>query len=516
MAKIKVVLVDDELTARNTIKAYLAFHNTYEVIADFNNGKTALEWLRMNKTDILLCDMQMPEINGVELMRCVHIIDEYLPIVAISGYDDFNYVRGSLINGAANYLLKHELTKEQLILILDQVRDRYRITPEGRETYQKKGYCIEDESQFSEKIIKNLVDEGKIDFSCQNIVPIAISPDFKLHKGINPAEYKQDICKAIMDMLVQILTDNYQYLTCITKRNHIILLLSFKEANSTLYMINSQNNLVGRLQRQIVRMLDITATVINGDVHRSLESAVKEAEKMEILLLDKLYLGGNRITAFTVSKGISYCNGELAGALWEKLIFELENKMKACIDTVYEMLTTMERDRYTKDRLCQNCVDIISLLEKYEYITELEKRQTLSIMSEYEEYEQFRRDILELLHQNIQYVRSERKQRYSLPVSQVIEYVELNISTDISLEKCAELVGSSYSHLSRAFKKETGMRFVEYLNYQRVNKAKSLLICKIFSMKQIVEMSGFRNYNYFFKVFKEIEGRTPSEFMTKK
>ena len=46
--------------------------------------------------------MQMPEMNGVELMRNVHIINEYLPVIAISGFDDFNFVRGSLVNGAAN------------------------------------------------------------------------------------------------------------------------------------------------------------------------------------------------------------------------------------------------------------------------------------------------------------------------------------------------------------------------------------------------------------------------------
>ncbi|MDO4304960.1 MAG: helix-turn-helix transcriptional regulator [Bacillota bacterium] len=91
-----------------------------------------------------------------------------------------------------------------------------------------------------------------------------------------------------------------------------------------------------------------------------------------------------------------------------------------------------------------------------------------------------------------------------------------NIEENISLEKCAELVGCSYTHLSREFKKETGMRFVEFLNRQRVNKAKSLLIRKDITMKEIVDLSGFHNYNYFFKVFKEIEGITPSEFMTKK
>ena len=76
MEKIQLVLVDDELSSRNTIKKYLEENDTYEIIADFQNGKTALDWLRKNSVDILLCDMQMPEMNGVELMRNVHIINE--------------------------------------------------------------------------------------------------------------------------------------------------------------------------------------------------------------------------------------------------------------------------------------------------------------------------------------------------------------------------------------------------------------------------------------------------------
>ena len=90
MEKIQLVLVDDELSSRNTIKKYLEENDIYEIIADFKNGKTALDWLRKNSVDILLCDMQMPEMNGVELMRNVHIINEYLPVIAISGFDDFN------------------------------------------------------------------------------------------------------------------------------------------------------------------------------------------------------------------------------------------------------------------------------------------------------------------------------------------------------------------------------------------------------------------------------------------
>ena len=174
MEKIRLALVDDELTSRNMIKKYLEKNKEYEVAADFQSGKAALEWLRKNSVDILLCDMQMPEMDGVELMRSVHIIDEFLPIIAISGFDDFNYVRGSLINGAANYLLKHELTQKNLLYVLDQVREKYRIVPEGKEIRYQRGYCIYDKEAFQEAKIREMSERELIRFHCHNVVPLAV------------------------------------------------------------------------------------------------------------------------------------------------------------------------------------------------------------------------------------------------------------------------------------------------------------------------------------------------------
>ena len=89
--KIRIMIVDDELTSRNTIKGMLKDSGRYEVAADFSEGKAALEWLRNHEADILLCDIQMPGMSGTELMRMAHVIQELLPIIAISAdafYDD--------------------------------------------------------------------------------------------------------------------------------------------------------------------------------------------------------------------------------------------------------------------------------------------------------------------------------------------------------------------------------------------------------------------------------------------
>ena len=144
----------------------------------------------------------------------------------------------------------------------------------------------------------------------------------------------------------------------------------------------------------------------------------------------------------------------------------------------------------------------------------LDRNKLENMIEEYEIFEEFRGEILELCH-NRDINKNVERREYSSMVSHAIEYMEQNYSKEISLETCAQEIGSSYTYLSRAFKQETGMRFVEYLNKCRLKKAKSLLIRNSLSMKEIVEKAGFRNYNYFFKVFKENEGITPSEFTAK-
>lgn len=514
MSKIRLAIVDDDLTSRNTIKKLLENDDIYEVTADFSTGKATVEWLRMNEIDILLCDMRMPEMDGVELMRSVHIINEYIPVIAISGYDDFDFVRGSLINGAANYLLKHELTSNKLIGVLNEVRDKYRIVPEERMINNRIGYCIRDEKNFVAENIQGLVEEGKIDFSCFNVIPLVIGPDFQFQKQVNPSEYKQDICKAIMDMLAQILGTEYKYLIYFTKQAHLILLLSFKDICSTLYMINIIKNLSGRLQRQIVRLLDITVTIVSGNVHSYLEPAIIEARNMDKIVEDKLYLGGNRIVSAAVTKKLVYSIEEIPEQQWKQLRYEIENNINGYVSTLNNFFLLMENERYPLNRIQYICEKLVMLLVESNRLDNQEKNSILGYIGEFEMFEQFRDEIIKLYDQKMNNTNGEDK-TYSPLIMQTIEYIYKNYANDISLEKCAELTGSSYTYLSREFKLETGLRFVEFLNRHRVNKAKSLLIRRNVSKKDIVEQTGFRNYNYFFKVFKDCEGITPSEFSAK-
>ena len=515
MAKIKLMIVDDELISRNTIKKLLEDNGSYEVVADFSDGNAALDWLRGNDIDILLCDMQMPGMNGVELIRMIHVINEFLPVIAISAFDNFDYVRGSLVNGAANYLLKHELTRKHLISVLDQARDKYKIVPEERTIRHRVGYCFYDRKDFTADNIRSMADSGVLDFSCSNMAAIAISPDYSFPPGAKPADYKHDICEAVIDILGQILGKEYGYLIWQTRQEHLILLVSFTGVTSTLYMLNVIKNLAGRLQRQIIRMLDLTVTIICGNPQTDLKAAVKDAYEMDGLLEDKLYIGGNRVTAAAMARKLHYGTEDIPPNYWKQLAFELESGTGGTAETLNGFFCWMEEVRAPLKRVRDISQRLAGLIAGNREVDEKDRDAVLERIREYEILEQFREDILELYARSREAGPQPDGREYSPVIQQVLNYVRENFASDISLEKCAEVTGSSYTYLSRQFKQETGQRFVEYLNQQRVNKAKSLLIRRDMTMKEIIEQSGFRSYTYFFKIFKESEGLTPSEFMAK-
>ena len=460
MAKIKLMIVDDELISRNTIKKLLEKNETYEVVADFSDGKAALEWLRGNDIDILLCDMQMPGMNGVELIRMIHVINEFLPVIAISAFDNFEYVRGSLVNGAANYLLKHELTKKSLLSVLDQARDKYQIVPAERTVRHRVGYCFYDRKEFTADNIRTMAESGEIEFNCANMAAIAISPDYSFPQGSKPAEYKHDISKAVIDILGQILGKEYGYLIWITRQEHLILLISFSGVTSTLYMLNVIKNLAGRLQRQIIRMLDLTVTIICGNLRNGLESALEEAYQMDALLEDKLYIGGNRVTSAAVARKISYSTEDIPPNYWKQLAFELESSTGGTADTLNDFFGWMEEKRAPLDRVRDTSQRLAALIDKHRPSPDREIDLVLERIREYEILEQFREEILELFARSQGALQKPEKKEYSPVIQQVLDYIRQNFTSDISLEKCAAVTGSSYTYLSRQFKQETGMRFV--------------------------------------------------------
>lgn len=514
MNKIRIVIVDDDLAARNSIKLYLQHHPLYEVAADFQDGHAALQWLRENDVDILLCDMQMPTMDGLELLRLIRMSLPDIPAVAISSFDDFRYTRGCIVEGVADYLLKHDLTRERLLEVLDTVRKRYRIRPDGRTLKNVAGYCFESPERFSAANIGGMVDRGEIAFDKSGLCPLVISPDYRCAPGVNWLAVRQDMCKAVCDIIAQILGAEYRYVYCLTAQQHILLILSFFDQNSLLFVMNSVNNFCARLKRTTLRLLDITLTIGVGTPQLDLPRALEQIRRMEDGMEAKLYLGGDRIFSSERCPVVPQQELALPRSLWSSLSFALEQRDALNAQEAIQELFAFLRQQ----RACRKAVRgaIRQIAELYFHCGLLEAAARDELRRRLAQFEILDQTALDLREQTLALLRSEPAQMpASAAVTRAQEFVRQHYAQDISLQDCADYAGVSYTHLSRAFKSETGQRFVEFLNEVRLHAAKALLIRQNLSMKEIVERTGFRSYNYFFKVFRESEGMTPSEFVAK-
>ena len=514
MHKIRLVIVDDELTARNTIKSFLAENPLYCVAADFQDAKSALQWLRENEIEIMLCDMQMPTINGLELLRLVRACSPDMVVIAISGFDNFEYTRGCMVEGAADYLLKNGLTREKLLHVLDTVRERYQICPEENHLRHLSGYCIPSAADFTAEHLEKMVEHQEIAFDVVNVCPVVISPDYRYLGSGSFAELQHDLCKAMNDMIAQILGTEYPYVVYITPKRHLMVLLSFKGINSILYVMNSTGNFCARIRRSALRLLDMTLTIGTGSPQPNLEKAIEQSRQLDLLSADKLYLGGDRVFTMQTAQRIVPKEHILSETVWKQLEYVLSQADGLGVQAIVQDIFAQLRENNATLAAVQATVEqLLQSLQAQGLLTETQQNEAQHRFAYYEMLEPLYTDMQALIETCLRSKKTQ--QQYSSAVAKAQDYIRQNYARDISLQDCADYAGASYTNLSRVFRQETGMRFVEYLNQVRLSIAKSLLIRQNISMKEIVEQVGFRNYNYFFKVFRENENLTPSEFLAK-
>jgi two-component system response regulator YesN len=122
---IKVLVVDDDKLVRKGLIAAMPWADFgMQVIGEANNGEKAMEFLAANETDLVLADLAMPVMSGIEMMRTAKPLYPKLFFVVLTLHQDFEYIQEALRLGAIDYIAKVQLEKERFEEILGRIRDR--------------------------------------------------------------------------------------------------------------------------------------------------------------------------------------------------------------------------------------------------------------------------------------------------------------------------------------------------------------------------------------------------------
>ncbi|TDT70455.1 AraC family two component transcriptional regulator [Hypnocyclicus thermotrophus] len=450
----KILVVDDEKFIRLGIATILENNFIDLDIKLAKNGKEALEIIEKEEFEIIITDINMPTMNGMELLKEVNKLDKKIKTIILSGFNEFEYARQSIQYGVKNYLLKPIDEKE--------LRDNiYEIFNEiEKENQNKKKDFIKDFLIFLERKKYNKIEKLliKLKKNIKNLTCYYIETTYNINSlsdivvNINENQYI-----ILSEKEIDFSDIEYNFL-CRSKKESIKD--SFNEIEKLKkYKIFFEKENITYENIKNRKKIEIDNEKIDTIYNYLKYGKIKEIEKEINSLFNDKFINNGDIESF------------------EKLH-----------NLFYLRIFLKNQDKIEKDILNENFLKIKSKNMK-EYINKI--------------LESFKK---------ICSIKENSKNIEEVYIEKALEYIKQNYNKDINMAVVSNYVSLNYSYFSTIFKKHLEMNFLDYLNKIRIEKAKEYLKRVDYKIYEIAEEVGYKNPKHFSKIFKKIEKITPIEY----
>lgn len=522
---LKVLLVDDEPFILQGLSVLIDWNaQGCEIVKTASNGKEAYSYLKENPVDLIIADIQMPEMTGLELLeklRNEKISDAHF--VILSGYSNFDYAKQAIRNGCMDYLLK-PVGKEELQGILQKV---VRDSEHSRIDEQKQKKM--ERAYMEQNLISLLI--GKYD----DAVLEYVNEHMQVGEGVRYVEiaYAESREDDLRDDACQRKIYWELYQTCATwlerESSHAIFDVGQDEKNYDAgfiffeymskqrrmtedeFFISLHKYLEEQLKQKICLLIGKKVSSING-VSKSYGTA-RILRSLEAFHVRKnLYYYEDEVQVG--QGGIVLCKQSLDNLLSE---IEENNPEKICesIDCLYEELkglgATTDVVNLNVNYLLFQLIHLAS-----EQDNEVNQEEILRFVSE-NSFEEgaMRGSSRHLKHFACEYAEylAQLKKNVSHGILDAIEKeIRENYVENLRLRDLGKKYYINSSYLGQLFRKKYGQSFSDYLTEYRMAEATKLLLKTDKKVNRIAEEVGYKDSDYFIRKFIELKGCTPSKF----
>ncbi|GHH99937.1 response regulator [Neobacillus kokaensis] len=522
----KVLIVDDEMLARVGIKSLIPWEeNGFVIEGEMENGKQAYEWMFDNEVDIVITDIKMPVMNGIELIRKTSKQNIATKFVVLSSYDDYEYVREALKNGAVDYLIKLELTPKLLLdllkkvtLTIEQERPLNKQSLSVKKTGSKELTLLKEtffrdllfgwirsHQEYNQRL-KDLnieIPEGQI------VCLMFLTEELEIYERYKDEETHL-LNHSILNMLNEIISE-YKFSYAVSTQTKEFVILHYAGNVDKEEAMNHADLVANTIRTALNQYLNISITIgVSESVQRFDEvkqayrqvnqivsqcSAFHEGRTVHFEMLNKLYEPPNKIDLTSEFKQL-----ETAIKLYEdedvtKILQQLKQSILHANLLSYDMLRVY-------------CSTIIYHLSSRieENLPSWMENQLLRL-NKLTKYSDF---IAWFEQLELDWSKERNKiTKCSRLIITAQRFIRTNYSNDLTLESIADYLNLSPSYFSNLFKKETGENFIEYLTNIRINQAKILLRTTDLKIYEVGRNVGYDNEHYFSRVFKKVSGQSP-------
>ncbi len=495
----RVIIVEDEPHIRKGIANIITSQTEHEVVAIGENAEEGMDLILTHHPDLIITDIRMGEMNGLDMIKKLRNFGVDTAVIILTGFSDFSYAREALQSQVKDYLLKPVMVEE----LLDSIR---RI----QEEQKKQVWQGSLEQLLQRQVAGQSYNSEQLQSALRQRFGVGVGGEYLMSlfqlKTVDRGVYRWVAYQIKQQLLMM----------CV---EYEVLLEQYNEKTILLCVFQSDHNprleqiLTNQVLPAVLEEVQCNVAVGRFSDCEGIHNQVEELRTLlpySLVLPQGTLLTADCLTAFdTLMPDLEGLENKGKHAVKTEQAEVLLEVTKAFIQTVVQ--ATYPPKDIVDAVLHYLCVlsltaEQAGLYEGFDYNQMVTQVSAISSLEQLKEY--IEQTTATLLTKETTIAASAA----NLVVSRTIGYIQKQYGEELSLSVLSEQVGVTPEYLSSLFSKEMGVSLMSFLKNFRISQAKRLLKQKELKINEVATQVGFRDPKYFNRVFKEINGVSPSEY----
>lgn len=507
MERVKILLIDDNLIELNGIRSIISQFPNAEILAEFRDGEEAYRFILENKINIIITDIQMPGMTGLELIKKLKKQKVNSEIVIISNYGEFSYAQTAIDLGVSSYILK-PINKKRFRSVLETLIEKIMAEKsldddaaryQCKLLYQQILFGMADEKAEAQKKIEKYAKENGYAYYC--------AMTFYIIYGKNvSAEYTRCIQNKIETMVSAFADEEIDIYSFKNVNNQINCIVCMKQSRSEFFLEEKLREFIKNINSEEKLWLKVGISMVSQNAkelrelyQQSIETALNYYSTSDIVFYKDDLKNTPEMSMVFVRKNV------------ENILYGDINEVKSFVEKIIPPQYAYSR------QTMRNTFEMI--VRATELILETKGKSF-----KHEFGETFYHQIM--IYENIIDIRqwlenflllccqlNNEKDRYDKIINNIKIYIAENCSKRINLYELADRAEISKATLVKKFREKEGVDIKDYILSIKMEKAKKMLWEKKYKIYEISEAVGYKKRTQFYKLFKEYTGMTPSEYI---
>ncbi|GLC79737.1 response regulator [Lacrimispora brassicae] len=522
-----VILVDDDIEILEYIEHLLDWEKLeFCVRATATNGASALKLIGEIRPDLLITDITMPGITGLELVRCAKGENTSLKSIIMTCHESFHYAQEALELGVQDYLVKYMLDQAQLEKCVIKIKDTLDKEQQANQYIQKQKRIILNNakaqitqllkdmirsSDSEEFLIRKRLGESELSSLGEfHVIGFCID-NWEIIRDIVPINDLKLLQFAVVNIINELVSADEAFSKHATKaytisEDMVVVLLKqqLKKDASKKHLMK----ILDIIRRKILEVLKIDIACVISSCYTDIGKFKNIYECMLNMRLCYFYPDASRIIWNLDNMG-SAKSKEHSNLSYEFIDAVHALDYSAIMEQIDKIYSGFYLNHMVPEKMIRYFHNIVHFLESELREQGIEMKLLESKLLTANTYDGYRILTQQAVNCFLEATSGKKKEILRKEIDFVQGYLNTHLQENITCEGMAQIVNMNSSYFSKLFKKETGESFSDYLMRIRIERATMLLCHSDLSMEDITSAIGLSNMHYFYRLYKKQTGETP-------